>query len=178
MLNSFKVNRFYVFDILDEEGILADCDETVLGGPDFDHSLHGTALEGHVVDGDLEGNGVLGLLRLVLDELGKVVELSGQLFLRLSLPFLLLQLVQILHASSASAHIYVVCHIARLLEELDVLELLVSTCHDRVNQRKMDDRYQLVFCARLEERVLHVREGDVDDGSTVRMVSNSILMNF
>lgn len=82
------------------------------------------------------------------------MELRGQLFLSLPFSFLHLEFIEVVHPS-ASSHVDVIGNNSRLLEELDIQDLLVAH-DDWLFQSEMDDGYQLVLGAWLEEGVLHV----------------------
>ena len=72
----------------------------------------------------------------------------------------MLQLVEVVHATTSSAHINVVSCYARLLEELHVVHLLVAH-HNRRLQSEVNDREQFVGGARLEESMLDLLERNV-----------------
>jgi hypothetical protein len=180
-LDSLKADDFDVIDVNDEEGELGDGDQAVLGGSHLHHTLVRAAIEIQIFNRYVKLDGLratLGLpLGLLLDELHEVSEPVVQLDALLPLALFLLELVHVCEALPRDLVVKVIGRDARLLEELDILELL-SADEDGGLEVEVDDHDQLIIPARLEEGMLDIRERNVYDVILLRDKSDTILMNL
>jgi hypothetical protein len=99
---------------------LTDGDKAVLCWSHLDLRFHWATLEGKLIDRNIKLDWTASLIRLILDDFGKVEEFLSKLLLSLPLPFFKLKLIEVVHSSPTSLHVQIVSGDTRFFEKLNV----------------------------------------------------------